>query len=259
MLKQGNRYMPDDIYNSEYASYYPSSVEIEITQKCNIQPPCFMCAKLKSCQQQYVDLSDFLFDWSKEVIVNSKEFSVNCAAEPMMSDKFPIIINMPRQDAFVRFFTNAHLMNEEKISAILFRPVYHIDVSCDAATNETYQIIRGRDIETFDLVKNNVRQLIKKRNELGLKKPTVNLVMVLMKINYKELPRLVDLAYDLGCDGVRCWMVLPEGDPNKKYQRFNHWFSYVEQTDIDCDELASIVQEANDRAKKLGLTFQREF
>lgn len=108
------------------------------------------------------------------------------------------IIN--RHSARKYFCSNG--MNLKKIKNAIFD--YNVDVfavSLDGATDETNaRIRRGSKI---DVITEDLKDIVRIRNERGLKYPWINFVFCAMRSNIHELPDLVRLAADIGIDEVK--------------------------------------------------------
>jgi MoaA/NifB/PqqE/SkfB family radical SAM enzyme len=107
----------------------------------------------------------------------------------------------PDTDTEVSINSNGTLLTPERIDRLLRSPLSWISISLDAATPETYRRIRGAD---FDLVISRVKDLIRERNaRQSARRLRVFINMTLMRANIEEFPRFVELAADLGVDGVQ--------------------------------------------------------
>jgi MoaA/NifB/PqqE/SkfB family radical SAM enzyme len=155
----------------------------------------------------------------------------------------------------IAFCSNAQVINRRNIDFILDKPVAHIDFSLDAATPETYYKIRGHNLKTFGTVLNNIRKLVFERNKRRLDKPTMDLIMVLMKENYQELSMLVRLANSLGVEGVRYWTMRKPSHAQeyRNHKRYDFLFSFEEQTKMD--GVKEVIEQAKYVAEILGLKF----
>lgn len=177
---------------------YPQRLVLELTNACNLR--CIMCGRDEATFAPTV--FDINYLKKMEHVLNIvEEVTLFGWGEPTMHPQFVDILkyldNFPVRKYFV---TNG--MKLDKIIDAIFD--YHVDiiaVSLDGANAETNNRIRsGGD---FDTIVNNIKQIIKRKNEQGVDYPYMNFVMALMESNLNQLPDLIKLAYDLGLQEVK--------------------------------------------------------
>lgn len=238
------------------ASLYPTILEIESTSRCNINPPCPMCMRVIRDPNKEFDIPEHIVTWLTNPIHAAQWISISGIGEPMMSTQFERMVQIAGDRTGIAFFSNAQVINQQNIDTILDKPVAHIDFSLDASTPETYLKIRGHSLKTFDIVLNNIRKIVYERNRRALQKPTMHLIMVVMKENYRELPDFVRLANKLSVEGVRYWqMRKPSHSAEyRNHKRYDFFFSFDEQCNLPAD-LPDTIAEAAEIAEVYGLTF----
>ncbi|GAB6126602.1 radical SAM/SPASM domain-containing protein [Humidesulfovibrio idahonensis] len=79
--------------------------------------------------------------------------------------------------------TNAQLLDEEKIDALLAMRLSRVTVSIDAITPETYAKVRGGD---YPRLVRNLQYLLRRRKELGQKLPILRVTFVDYNLNHHE-------------------------------------------------------------------------
>jgi MoaA/NifB/PqqE/SkfB family radical SAM enzyme len=128
--------------------------------------------------------------------------------EPLMSAAFWKILESidPESQTEVSINSNGTLLTGERIDRLLRSPLSWISISLDSARPETYRRVRGGD---FQLVISRLRDLIRERNvRPRLNRLAIYMNMTLMRENIEEFPDFVDLAADLGADGVQVCQLL---------------------------------------------------
>uniref|UniRef100_A0A7V3VTE6 Radical SAM protein n=1 Tax=candidate division WOR-3 bacterium TaxID=2052148 RepID=A0A7V3VTE6_UNCW3 len=111
--------------------------------------------------------------------------------EPLMRDDIFEILSYIRGKFKIGISTNGTIMNSSHIE-LLKNTIDFVQISLDAATPETYEIIRGsRDY--FSVVISNIKKL--KLNNI----PVV-ITMVLMKPNVHEISKFIELTSALGVE-----------------------------------------------------------
>ncbi len=79
--------------------------------------------------------------------------------------------------------TNAQLLDEEKIEALLAMRLTRITVSIDATTPETYAAVRGGN---YARLVHNLQYLLRRRSELGQRLPVLRVTFVDYNLNHHE-------------------------------------------------------------------------
>ncbi len=174
-------------------------LELDITNKCNIR--CVMCFhSLESTRRERtVNLTPAEFaPVAAAILPHAHRLSLSLGNEPMMSPHFIEILRMaaPYRVPNVNFFTNALLLTDERIDAIINYGVTQVCVSTEGATKATYNAIR-RDGD-FDRLVRNVTRLVERRNAAGSATPRVRFDIVMMQRNAHELDAIVRLGASLG-------------------------------------------------------------
>lgn len=186
------------------SSNYPTTVELETTSRCNINPPCPMCARaLRDVSDEHNMSASTVLSCSG-VIYHCDTLSMFGIGEPLLDPRFGSFVSGKSNGRLV-FLSNGQIMTEKHIDIILSRPVDSIMFSLDAASPQTYCKIRGYDLHTFDKVISNIRSLMDSRGSRSLNLPIVRLGFVMMVENFHEIPSFVELAHFLGVDGVSFW------------------------------------------------------
>ncbi len=121
--------------------------------------------------------------------------------EPLLHPEIVEVVRLAAQnDRRVLFNTNARRLASEVIDGLLQGGLAELRVSIDAATPEAYRAVRvGGEL---DRVVENVRRVLARRDELGLRSPRVSLWMTGGADRIAELPLLVRLAADCGVEEV---------------------------------------------------------
>jgi MoaA/NifB/PqqE/SkfB family radical SAM enzyme len=182
----------------------PSSVEIELTNRCNLA--CIQC--LRSQGLKPYELGDMrLEDYQRILAQFPRLLSVclNGFGEPLMHPRFAEIVAYTRGVlpwAKIMIYSNGTLLTKELGDDLIGAGLTEVNVSIDAATPETYRKVRrgGR----FDLVHENLRELLRRRRERKAKLPLVGVNFVMLNDNEGELVPFIEQAAELGVDYVNC-------------------------------------------------------
>ncbi|MGQ9675632.1 MAG: SPASM domain-containing protein [Chloroflexota bacterium] len=129
-----------------------------------------------------------------------------------------------------------------------------IHVSIDAASPEVYRRIRvGADLGQ---TRANVERLLRARRRLGSRRPQLKLVMVLMRRNLGELPAVINLAGEMGFEGVfvqRLSHRFLEPTLPSQLRPLRSFAKRESLDDFDPDRLEELLTSARQQAAALGL------
>lgn len=168
---------------------FPRRMYFELTRRCNLR--CFMCPHtFEPILQEDIDvqLLDKLLKWLKAC----DSLWLHGLGESLLRND---LAEIPPWIG-TGLVTNGTLLTEDKARALLERPLDHLRVSIDAASEETYARIRGE--EHLGLVLKNLRRLKQLQASAGVDRPLVDIVFVAMRENIRELPQLVRIAAQEG-------------------------------------------------------------
>jgi MoaA/NifB/PqqE/SkfB family radical SAM enzyme len=129
--------------------------------------------------------------------------NVNFAAraEPWMSPDIEEAIDLARAQGvpFLEMISNGQMLNEKRARKLIDVQFDRINISTDAATQETYTEVRGSD---FSKVVNNIAMLRDLKKAVGSDKPQIKFNFVMLKQNLHEMVQMVELAHELGSDMI---------------------------------------------------------
>lgn len=257
-VKKGAYRFIRGIYRSMLKSEQPSPpkmITIETTTRCNLK--CVMCGKNREQPLRPKDFSAELLKKVAPLAERAETIMAHGIGEPLLGPEFQTILALvPKHRPTIVFNTNATNLHGELVERLLAGNVREIVVSLDAATEETYRIIRGYD---FKKVVDNVSNLIKERNVKDLQFPIVRLCMTLMQFNIEEAPALVDLAKQIGADGVYFWHLNDGPECDWLVERNGVVFDYQEQLLKNTPEKSNAcLRKAFARGKELGIEVIRD-
>ena len=177
---------------------WPRFIQIEVSSRCNMA--CVQCSRStlgKPSHQGYMSLKVFRHIMNQ---FNHYEFlTLHGLGEPLLNPELESMIRFVHaRSPWVRigFNTNGLLLDAERIKSLGRAGLHEIGVSLDAATQSTFERIRG----PHDL--SSILDRIKEVVQLPSPRPRVSIAMVVMEPNAHEISSFIDLAGDLGVDGV---------------------------------------------------------
>ena len=184
-----NNWLYDSLYDKKIRKSIeklklPLGVDIGVTNACNSN--CIMCphSKLKNIGTMNMKLYKKIIDNCAKLKI--KNITLSFFGEPLL-DKTLIekIIYAKEKNLKVAFYSNASLLTEKWAEALIKSGLDSITISFDGYSKETYEKIR-KGLK-FDVVKKNILNLIKIRKNLGKNNPKINLVLVELEENKREI------------------------------------------------------------------------
>ncbi len=183
----------DNLYNKkiknkikELNKKFPLGVDIGTTNLCNAA--CIMCphSKLKKMGTMDMNLYKKIIDNCHKL--NIKIITLSFFGEPFLDKTIVKKIKYAKEKGMtVGFYSNASLLTEELSKEIIEAKLDSITISFDGATKETYEKIR-KNLK-FEVTKRNVLGLINIRKRLNKKNPKINLVLVELEENKREIKK----------------------------------------------------------------------
>ena len=175
-------------------NFFPSYIQLEHTTRCNAE--CIMCNHFYLENRGAQDLSIKVIEKLKEIFPYCETLMLNGDGEPFLHKDILKYIDI-YSNYGIKVGTNTNLcaMSNE-IWNLLEKCITFLNISCDGATKETYELIRKRL---------NYNTFIDNLNKLNKFAPNIrkNLDCVIMKQNIKEIPDLVKFAADNDFASVR--------------------------------------------------------
>jgi MoaA/NifB/PqqE/SkfB family radical SAM enzyme len=193
--------------NYNYVPDYPLNVLVEVVNKCNLE--CIMCLSSHRKGPTKVISEDTIKKLLKEFEENKlPALMFGAGEEPLMFTDIDKIWEGANSagimDIFI--FTNGTLLNEEMREKIFKHKVARVYISLDAATEETYAKVRLRnnDIEEDTIsneklkileqdsnrlqnIENNIKELIKMRDDKKLQLPQIRVSYTVQHKNKHEI------------------------------------------------------------------------
>ena len=133
--------------------------------------------------------------------------------EPFLHpDIFPMIEFANLRHMQVTVSTNGSVLGD-KIEQIIASPLSSMNVSLNATNSNEYEQMNGSPKHEFYTVLDNITNLVMKR--INRPRPLkLKLSCVCMKMNYKRIPEMIQLAVDLKVDEMLFHNLIPFDLPN---------------------------------------------
>jgi len=173
----------------------PDELYLEVTNRCNLR--CTTCPQSWGMSEDFADLSIERVNFVLGQLPEVRRVVLHGIGEPTLNPALPHIIRAVKaRGAYALFNTNGLLLRRRLLEALVLSGLDEVRVSVDAATPETYRLVRGAD--GFSRIVANVKLLAATKARLGVATPRLSLWMTGMKTNIAELSALVRVASEAG-------------------------------------------------------------
>lgn len=180
-------------------SEFPLNVIVEPGNYCNLN--CTTCANNKLTRPKG-QMDILLYKKIIDEIAAENPYTrvwLDFYGEPLLQ-KFKIyyMIDYARKKGLhnIEMNTNGTLLNHEMAEMLLDSQISFISIDCDGFSKEVYEKIRvgGNRDETYA----NIEYLLKRKKELGLKKPIIEVKVMEMEENKDEIDKIVSYWRERG-------------------------------------------------------------
>ncbi|MCP4267818.1 MAG: radical SAM protein [Candidatus Brocadiaceae bacterium] len=183
----------------------PERLNVELTTFCNLK--CIMCRgsqdyAMKKNAYRHLQFDEFVSILDGIDLNRLKVINFAGGAESLLNpDIIPILALCKEKRIIVELITNGTLLTPQ-ISKQILGCSSEIHISFGGATKQTFETIRQG--AGFEQVCENIQTLSDLKKSTNNQYPYIWLNPILMKRNIHELPAIIKLARDLGCQGVAC-------------------------------------------------------
>src|SRR5213075_2933328 len=169
---------------------------------------CFFCstAAIRGTDELPLDRMVALIDEMKAAGTRAIRFAGG--GEPMFHSKFKEILRriVEAKIPIENITTNAVLLDEE-VAELLTQCCDMVTVSLNTADAESYASMMQTPARNFERVLKNVRNLARIRDarwkaRATRRRPVIDLQFLVWRDNYKTIPRMYELARELGADTI---------------------------------------------------------
>lgn len=177
----------------------PEELYLEVTNRCNLK--CATCPQSWGMSEESADLTPETARSLLAQLPSVRRVVLHGIGEPTLNPRLTEIIAIVKERrAYALFNTNGLLLRGRLLEQLVGSGLDEVRISVDAATPETYRLVRGADM--FSRVIANARALNDTKTRLGASSPRVSLWMTGLKSNIRELPDLIRVAADAGITEV---------------------------------------------------------
>ena len=184
-------------------SYAPSSLNLLMIDKCN--SGCIMCGHdYKSCgTADALTLEKMKRIYGHLDMTQLVEVIYGGGGEPFLNPDLVDIAEYTRRKCpCIQHTVISNMIapcERSRLQRLLDARV-HFLVSVNAASRESFTTVAG--VDAFDVVRENIHNLVQLRSESGAG-VNISISLILMQQNVNDLDSFVQLAHELGVDGVK--------------------------------------------------------
>jgi radical SAM protein with 4Fe4S-binding SPASM domain len=236
----------------------PDFIQIEPVGQCNLR--CQMCpVQFRRDGPPYGPLAFLSFELFTRLIdelPDLRELRLQGLGEPMMHPRFFEMVNYAaRRGIEVNANSNLTLLSPRRARQCVESGLSHLHVSLDAASPVIYERIRRNS--RFSRVMRNLERLMEARAEHG--RPEVDLVVVAMRQNLHELPRLVELAHRHGIASVSVQNLCHDFAEASLPAQYSPMRDFIDREMLDASDREAVEHyfgAARETSGRLGVTLR---
>jgi MoaA/NifB/PqqE/SkfB family radical SAM enzyme len=179
----------------------PQTVDILLTKACNLK--CVFCKDFETKGDMHISPENFE-KAARQLFPFARRVNICSGGEPYIHGKLIDILRIAgRYKVVLWLLSNGMLLKEDIVRTIVREELITMHgFSVDGIKAATVEAIRVN--AQLDLVLENIKMLIRLRDNEGKKKPGIVIRYALMRSNIKELPDAVRYWGELGIDSMEC-------------------------------------------------------
>lgn len=219
LVGENSRLSRDDVLTAGPAvRAKPQSIYVDISNRCNIQ--CIMCPYHWNGHDQRkgsIMPEEIFSRVGRELFPSARNVYLFGGGEVFLHPRWDEMFDFARQWTFLPIVsTHGGLFNERRIRALVDAGT-QLRISFDGATRETFNKIRQG--ASFDRVVANLRRIVRYRES----QPPGGRFLLRFSVtsfaeNVRQLPRIVELASDLGVEQVVFHHLMTDRNPLDGHQ-----------------------------------------
>ena len=181
---------------------FPHSIELAPTLRCNLN--CLFCwrygkGRIKSEELTTEEYSRII---RESASMGVKEIRIIGGGEPLMrKDIIAIMKEIKKFGIHGYVCTNGTLFSRERIERLVRMGWDHVKISIHGSNAKTHDKLVGKD-GAFKKSVSALKTFVQMRRKFGTKKPRLEIGLVLVNRNYKEVPKLFELANNIGIESI---------------------------------------------------------
>ncbi len=224
-----------------------SAWQIELTTRCPLR--CKMCIRTECADWQYQDMAlenfEKLLPYLKEVETVVLE---GWGESLLHKDLLPCLRLVKKEGARVGFVTSGVGLSESRVAELIDAGLDFVGFSVSGTTPETHDAIRVNS-HLLQLL-HGIRLFHEEKKRLGLLRPQMHIVFLMVKDNISEVPSVPSFAKEAGIDEVILTNICHCINDWQERNRVFLWGSGE-------NEYEKIVKQAEVNARRLNVRLKR--
>jgi MoaA/NifB/PqqE/SkfB family radical SAM enzyme len=228
----------------------PIQFNIDLTGRCNINPPCVFCS-LKGDGYQYNAIDISAVDKYLPFLSRCERVGDCSFGEPLTHPDFlKLVQKVAENGQTFTFATNGLLLTQKRAEILAAAGEYiGFSISLNAATSATYYKLTGQN---FDRVIANVRYFINVYRDKWGHNPPLAMSFIVMRVNCEEVTDFLKLAQYLEIKNINLRHLFNIPDGSRPRNDFGYKFIYSDEM-LTQKEYDSIRKCSKILARELGL------
>ena len=224
----------------------PNRLQIEISNTCNLD--CEYCALKKYMPDKKIMLQDTFLKMIPYMKYMRGVF-LSGLAEALVNKNTASFVKQIKKESkgvYVSIFTNASLLNESRSMELIESGLDSLVFSLDGVDPKVVDSIRKKG--SLEQLIENIECLQNLKERIGKKTPLVSATMVMHKMNYEQLPQVVQLVKKLRIHRLNVNGLEPYYEHSIEDTVWNNTSLYSSVLDV--------LKESIKEARKLGIEFR---
>lgn len=190
----------------------PKRIWLEHDRTCNLKCPTCR-GEFTSFEEKQKFRDEKVFEICREFLPTAEELVLMSSGEPLVSPSSLDILEMSKDypNLKVELFSNAVLLMK-KWDILPQKQIWKFNLSIDAATKETYEIVR------FPSKWEHIYETLEFVSTLG---KVVQLNFVVQEANFREIPQFIQMCIDFGFQHAHLAQVLKVWHSDELYNHMN--------------------------------------
>jgi MoaA/NifB/PqqE/SkfB family radical SAM enzyme len=178
----------------------PYHVELHPADRCNID--CFFCSTAALRGKDEIPMPRFEELLGEMREAGTRSMRLSGGGEPLFHRSIPAFLQaIDRSGIPIENLTTNAVLLRPGVAELLARTCEQITISLNTADDATYATMMKTNARNFQRVVDNVKALTASRKPYS-KKPHVKIQYLVWKENYRSIPRMYQLAREMGADSI---------------------------------------------------------
>jgi MoaA/NifB/PqqE/SkfB family radical SAM enzyme len=231
------------ILKQRFALNQPITLNVDTSNLCNLQ--CKMCYRNESYFKSFE--KKYLLPETLEKIYSQIRPKIlllgGISGEPLTNPDIDKLVEIGSKNGSKTIMTsNGLLLNKDLSTKLIKAGIHLLKISMDAATPETYKIIRKSN---FDALINRMQEFQEIRKDNGIKRDILRMDFVIQRDNLNDVIPFLNLAKKLGVTVVNYVPV--------NYSQFTDETKELFSKEHSVSKIVEVLSEGKRLAKQLGI------